>query len=88
MSVTDVQETCARNLHQIFDAVQEHQKEHVLFRARNLHDCTRNLHKKNLAANRYDRHARFLYKFLVRVSPALRSEVGLGLGSELRSSVV
>jgi len=37
----------------------------VLFRARNLHN-------KNLAANRYDRHASFLYKFLCGVTPALR----------------
>jgi len=45
------------------------QIEHVLFRARNLH-------KTNLAASRYDRHARFfgqvnLYTFLARLSPAL-----------------
>jgi len=35
----------------------------------------RNLHKKNLAASRYDRHASFLYKFLVHVSPALLTEI-------------
>jgi len=47
-----VQVSCTQNLHQIFDAifVQEHQIERVLFRARNLH-------KKNLAASRYYRHA-------------------------------
>jgi len=53
MPVTHVQETCIKFLIQIL--VQEHQTECVLLRARNLH-------KKNLAANRYDRHASFLYK--------------------------
>jgi len=32
-----------------------------------LHDCAKNLQKKNFAASRYDGHASFLYKFFVRV---------------------
>jgi len=52
-----------KNLHQIFEAylVQEHQIERVLFRAGNLHE-------KNLAASRYDRHATFLYELTLQVS--------------------
>jgi len=68
MPVTDVQETCTRNLYKFL--VHEHSIERVLFRTRNLHDGARNLHKKNLAESRYDRHASFLYKFLVCVSSA------------------
>jgi len=65
--VTDVQETSTSNLNLIFDAsflCREHQTEHVLFRSRNLHT-------KVLAASCYDRHASFLYKFFIHVSPVL-----------------
>jgi len=79
----------ARNLYKFLASnfwckflVREHQTERVLFHARNVHDCARNLHKKNLAASCYDRHASFLYeltctsfvyKFLAHLSPALET---------------